>query len=68
MTTDDSHPPLSVLVVEDHADEADSLADVLRLYGERVTVARTGGAALELAADDPPDVVLLDVRLPDLDG
>ena len=33
-----------------------------------MTIARTGGAALELAADDPPDVVLLDIRLPDLDG
>jgi CheY-like chemotaxis protein len=63
----DTHP-LSVLVVEDYEDAADSLATLLRLHGYRVTVARTGGAALELAADDPPDVALLDIGLPDIDG
>src|SRR5829696_5525762 len=61
-------PPLSVLVVEPHDDGADSLAELLRLVGHRVVVARTGSAALRAAADDPPDVVLLEVRLPDLDG
>ncbi len=61
-------PPLSVLVVDDHQDAAESTATLLRLYGCRVTVAFTAAAALELAADDPPDVALLDILLPDLDG
>ncbi len=56
--------PLSILVVGDD----DSLAELLRQAGHLVTIARTGMAALELAADDPPDVALLDVRLPGLSG
>ena len=61
-------PPLSVLVVEPHADAADTLAELLRLVGHRVAVARTGADALRTAATDPPDVVVLEVRLPDGDG
>jgi len=61
--------PISVLVVDDLFDAVASLAQVLALHGfSRVATAHTGGAALELAADDPPDVVLLDIGLPDLDG
>jgi two-component system, OmpR family, response regulator len=58
--------PLSVLVVEDEADTADSLAELITLVGHRVTVARTGAAALR--ANGSPDVVLLDLGLPDMDG
>ncbi|HEX4610201.1 MAG TPA: response regulator [Urbifossiella sp.] len=61
-------PRLAVLVVEDYPDAADSCAELLRAYGYRADVARTGEDALRRAADDPPDVALLDLRLPDLDG
>jgi two-component system, OmpR family, response regulator len=71
----DSHLPssavtlLSVLVVDDVPDAARSLAEFLALCGfVRVSVAGTGKEALELADDDPPDVVLLDIGLPDLNG
>jgi DNA-binding response OmpR family regulator len=58
-----------VLAVEDRGDAAASLVEVLALSGfVRVSVAPTGGDALDRAADDPPDVVLLDIGLPDLDG
>jgi CheY-like chemotaxis protein len=66
--TDDPLSPVSILIVEDDMDGADSMAAVLELHGFRVTVARTGGAALDLAADDPPDVALLDIGLPGIDG
>ena len=56
------------MFVEDQEDAANSTANLLRHYGHRVVVAQTGGAALNLTTDDPPDVVLLDIRLPDLDG
>ena len=62
-----SHP-LSVLVVEDNPDTAAILADLLRLCGHRVVVACTAGEALAAADATPPDVALLDMRLPDLDG
>jgi CheY-like chemotaxis protein len=60
--------PLSVLIVEDHEDGAAATANMLRLYGYEVAIARTGAAALAEAAEREPDVVLLDIRLPDIDG
>ena len=66
--TDDHGWSLSVLVVDAHEDGAASLAEILRLYGYDVRVAGTARAALRAAAEAPPDVVLLEPRLPDLDG
>jgi len=60
--------PLSVLVVEDEEDGANSLCELLQLFGYRVRVARTGSEALRSAEKDRPDVVLLDIRLPDING
>jgi two-component system CheB/CheR fusion protein len=60
--------PLRILVVEDNVDSADSLNLLLRLYGHDVHVARTGPTALEMATASRPDVVLLDIGLPGMDG
>jgi CheY-like chemotaxis protein len=60
--------PLRILVVEDNVDSADSLNLLLRLYGHDVHVARTGPTALEMATTSRPDVVLLDIGLPGMDG
>ena len=49
-------------------DSADSLNLLLRLYGHDVQVARTGPTALEMASACRPDVVLLDIGLPEMDG
>ena len=59
---------LHVLVVEDNVDAADSLSLLLRLYGHEVQVARTGPMALEMASAARPDVILLDIGLPGMDG
>ena len=59
---------LRVLVVEDNVDAGDSLSLLLRLYGHDVQVARTGPTALEMASASRPDVVLLDIGLPGMDG
>jgi PAS domain S-box-containing protein len=59
---------LRVLVVEDNVDAADSLSMLLRLYGHQVEVARTGPTALEVASVFRPEVVLLDIGLPGMDG
>jgi CheY-like chemotaxis protein len=57
------------LVVDDLGDTAWTLAAILSVCGvSHVAIATTGQAALEQAADDPPDVVLLDLGLPDLTG
>jgi CheY-like chemotaxis protein len=58
----------SVLVVEDHPDGAESTAAVLRLCGYAVRVALSPHEALRLAAEAAPDVVLLDIGLPQMDG
>ncbi len=60
--------PLRILVVEDNVDSADSLNLLLRLYGHDVHLARTGPTALEVAEVCKPDVVLLDIGLPGMDG
>jgi DNA-binding response OmpR family regulator len=58
----------SVLLVEDEVSIADPFASALERSGFRTTVARTGAAAIALASTVHPDVVLLDLALPDLDG
>ena len=60
--------PLRVLVVDDNVDAARSLAQLLALSGHRVTLAHDGPGALEAAATLPPQLVLLDIGLPGMDG
>lgn len=57
-----------VLLVEDDASLARALAITLRSRGYDVTVARDGGSALRDASSARPDVVVLDLGLPDMDG
>jgi CheY-like chemotaxis protein len=57
-----------VLVVDDSLDTVHSLAYVLRDMGHAVEFAINGYAALEAARRFLPEVVLLDIRLPDADG
>ena len=64
--TEPSRP--SVLLVEDEEAIAEPFARSLSRSGFRTTVARTGTEALELAASLKPDVLLLDLGLPDADG
>jgi len=65
------HPGLAVrriLVVDDNRDAADTLAELLRMLGNEAAVALTGAVALTRAPEFKPDVVLLDIGLPDMDG
>jgi two-component system, OmpR family, response regulator len=57
-----------VLVVDDEPSIVDAVATSLRYEGFTVDEARTGRRALAQAQEDPPDLVILDVMLPDLDG
>jgi len=60
--------PELVLVVDDNVDAADSLAVLLRMRGHEVRVAHDGPAALSLAEEVRPAIVLMDVGLPGMDG
>jgi CheY-like chemotaxis protein len=57
-----------VLVVDDNLDAADSLALLLRVEGHEVEVCHDGGEALATIAQFQPEVVLLDIGLPGMDG
>jgi PAS domain S-box-containing protein len=59
---------LRVLVVDDNIDMAQTLALLLKTSGHDVRTAHTGPAALEVALDHRPNVVLLDIGLPGLNG
>lgn len=61
-------PPLSVLVVDDDPDAAETTAELCRMYGHKARYALCGASAIQLADDETPDVVLLDVRMPGMDG
>jgi CheY-like chemotaxis protein len=61
-------PGLRVLVVEDDPHLAANMAVWLTLHGHQARVAADGPAALREAQAEPPDVVLLDINLPGMDG
>ena len=71
-TNDDQVPappaPLRILVVDDNLDAADSLGMVLRMMGHDVETAHDGLEAMGAATAFRPDVILLDIGLPKLDG
>ena len=58
----------SILVVEDNDKNMKLFRDVLRASGYRTLEATTGGEAVALAAEHSPDLVLMDIQLPDIDG
>jgi PAS domain S-box-containing protein len=57
-----------LLVVDDNTDAAFTLAMLLRLKGHEVRVAHDGRSAVEMAAASPPDLVFLDLGMPEIDG
>jgi two-component system response regulator MprA len=59
---------MRILVVDDDPAVCGSIDRALRLEGYQVLTAGTGGAALESLALDPPDALVLDLQLPDIDG
>lgn len=63
-----SRGPLRVLVVDDSADTCESYLALLRLWGFDARAAADGNAALEAEEGYRPDVLILDVGLPGMDG
>jgi two-component system, OmpR family, response regulator len=59
---------LRVLVVDDHQDSANSLCQLIGLWGYECEVAYDGGAGLKAACAFHPDCLLLDIAMPVLDG
>ena len=61
-------PGQTILLVEDHPDARDALQALLELEGYAVVTAGEGLAALEIARAQHPDIALIDIGLPGLDG
>jgi len=60
--------PVQVLVVDDNADAAQMLATLLQAHGHAVSVEYDGTGGLARALRERPEVMLLDIGLPDMDG
>lgn len=60
--------PRRVLIVDDVPDAANSLGLIVHALGHEVAVANDAVTAIGLARQQPPDVVLMDINLPDMDG
>lgn len=61
-------PATRILIVEDNALNLELATEVLRAHGHAVLQARSGEEGLRLARSERPDLILLDVRLPGMDG
>jgi CheY-like chemotaxis protein len=58
----------TILIVEDEPELAEIYQNLLTQAGYNVTVAHNGQSALKLASDQPPQLILLDLRMPVMDG
>lgn len=75
-TPPDSAPPsrpepeavATVLIAEDHEDSRDALRTLLEAFGYRVHVATNGREAVERALATQPDLILMDMMMPEVDG
>ncbi|WP_423198950.1 MULTISPECIES: hybrid sensor histidine kinase/response regulator [unclassified Cupriavidus] len=61
-------PVRRVLIVDDNADSADSMVELLAVLGHEARAAYGGAQALAIVRDFPPDVVLLDLEMPEVGG
>jgi PAS domain S-box-containing protein len=63
-----AHPPCTMLIVEDDADTRDMLRRMLTREGWAVIEATNGRVALERMAESQPELILLDLMMPEMDG
>jgi diguanylate cyclase (GGDEF)-like protein len=62
------HNSLRVLIAEDNRDLRDIVARMVKTLGHEVTIASTGKEAFRLVHEHPPDIVLLDIMMPEMTG
>jgi CheY-like chemotaxis protein len=64
----DGNGATTILLAEDHLDSREALCALLEAFGFIVVPARNGAEAVALAREDPPDLVLMDIMMPEVDG
>jgi CheY-like chemotaxis protein len=57
-----------ILLAEDNEINVETMSDYLRAKGYRLSIARSGREAIERAKADKPDLILMDIQMPDVDG
>jgi len=60
--------PARILIVEDNDNNRSLLSDILTFYGYEITLACDGKEGLALARELMPDLILMDIQMPGLDG
>lgn len=60
--------PAKILIAEDHQDSQDALRILLEAAQYQVVVASDGQAAVDTALEELPDLILMDIMMPELDG
>jgi DNA-binding response OmpR family regulator len=60
--------PKSVMIIEDEPDAAELFAEMMRLNGYRVLKTYSSTPALTLIAQEKPDIIILDIMMPDISG
>lgn len=60
--------PPSVLIVDDEVGQVETLADILRAKSYQVATAHSGEAAVAMAQRTPYDIVIMDIRMPGMNG
>jgi CheY-like chemotaxis protein len=60
--------PATILIAEDHLDSRDAMRALLEAFGYVVTEAVNGREAVDLARSELPDLILMDMMMPELDG
>lgn len=68
MMTDEKEKQIKVLIADDEVDFASTLVARLRLRNFKTSMVTSGQAAIVAVAEQCPDVLLLDLKMPDLDG
>jgi CheY-like chemotaxis protein len=61
-------PERTVLIIEDEADAAELFAEMMRVSGFRVRKTSSSTPAIDMMTDEKPDVVLLDIMMPEVSG
>jgi CheY-like chemotaxis protein len=60
--------PKTVVIIEDEPDAAEMLGEMMRVNGFRVVKSYSSGPAISMISHEMPDVVILDIMMPDISG
>lgn len=63
-----SQQPITVLLADDNTDSCEMLSEYLHTMGYQIVLAYNGKEAIQRVEEQPPDVILMDIQMPVMDG